>query len=215
MLRFAANLSMLYPEHGFLDRFAAAARDGFKAVEFMFAYDFAAKDIALAAQDAGVDVVLMNAPPGGQDTHSISSAWAQGARGTACLPGREVEFQNGVLLALEYAQTLNCPCIHVLAGVVPPEHQATSALPLALQTSHAYASTASALRDKFSSNLRWAAAQAAVEVVHDMGYGATARHVESIVTEIYNELTAAGHADNTIPGKGWQVLAERLNAIAR
>ena len=161
MLRFAANLSMLYPEHGFLDRFAAAARDGFKAVEFMFAYDFAANDIAHAAQDAGVEVVLLNAPPGGQDSNSISNAWTNGSRGTACLPGREAEFQNGVLLALEYAQALNCPHIHVLAGVVPPEHQATSALPLALQTSHAYASMASALRDKFSSNLRWAAAQAA------------------------------------------------------
>lgn len=161
MLRFAANLSMLYPEHGFLDRFAAAAHDGFKAVEFMFGYDHAAKDIAQAAQDAGLQVVLLNAPPGGQDTHSISTAWAHGSRGTACLPGREAEFQNGVLLALEYAQTLNCPCIHVLAGVVPPEHQAASALPLALQTSHAYAASHSALRDNYLSNLRWAAEQAA------------------------------------------------------
>ena len=161
MLRFAANLSMLYPEHGFLDRFAAAAQDGFKAVEFMFGYDFPAQDIARAAQDAGVEVVLLTAPPGGQDRDSISQAWAKGSRGTACLPGREAEFQNGVLLALEYAQALNCPHIHVLAGVVPPEHQAGSALPLALQTSHAYASTQSALRDKFLSNLRWAAAQAA------------------------------------------------------
>jgi hypothetical protein len=71
------------------------------------------------------------------------------------------------------------------------------------------------LKPRYQTAVNWAAAQAAVEVVHDMGYGATARHVESIVTEIYNELTAAGHADNTIPGKGWQVLAERLNAIAR
>ena len=161
MLRFAANLSMLYPEHGFLDRFAAAAHDGFKAVEFMFGYDFPAQDIARAAQDAGVQVVLLNAPPGGQDSNSISNAWTNGSRGTACLPGREAEFQNGVLLALEYAQALNCPQIHVLAGVVPPEHQEGSALPLALQTSHAYASTQSALRDKLLSNLRWAAAQAA------------------------------------------------------
>ena len=161
MLRFAANLSMLYPEHGFLDRFEAAAQDGFKAVEFMFSYDFPAHDIARAAHDAGVQVVLLNAPPGGQDTHSISNAWANGSRGTACLPGREAEFQNGVLLALEYAQALNCPNIHVLAGVVPTEHQAVSALPLALQTSHAYAATPSALRDKYLSNLRWASAQAA------------------------------------------------------
>ena len=161
MLRFAANLSMLYPEHGFLDRFAAATQDGFTAVEFMFGYDFPAPDIARAAQDAGVAVVLLNAPPGGQDTHSISQAWGQGSRGTACLPGREAEFQNGVLLALEYAQALNCPQIHVLAGVVPPEHQAGSALPLALQTSHAYAATNSAMRDTYLSNLRWAAEQAA------------------------------------------------------
>ena len=161
MLRFAANLSMLYPELGFLERFAAAAQDGFTAVEFMFGYDFAATDIARAAQEAGVDVVLLNAPPGGQDTPSISSAWANGSRGTACLPGRIAEFQNGVLLALAYAQALNCPRIHVLAGVVPPEHQAPSALPLALQTSHAYAATDSAMRDTYLSNLRWAAEQAA------------------------------------------------------
>lgn len=161
MLRFAANLSMLYPELSFLDRFQAAAQDGFKAVEFMFAYDWPAQDIAQAAKAAGVEVVLLNAPPGGQDQHSISQAWGQGSRGTACLPGREAEFQNGVLLALDYAQTLHTPCVHVLAGVVPPEHHSASALPLALQTSHAYAATPSALRDTYLSNLRWAAEQAA------------------------------------------------------
>jgi len=161
MLRFAANLSMLYPELGFLDRFAAAAHDGFRAVEFMFAYDYAATDIARAAQDAGLEVVLFNAPPGGKDPQSISSAWANGSRGTACLPERVVEFQNGVLLALEYAQTIGSPCVHVLAGVVPPEHQVPSELPLALQTSHAYAATDSVMRDTYVRNLKWAAAQAA------------------------------------------------------
>ena len=161
MLRFAANLSMLYPEHGFLDRFQAAATDGFQAVEFMFAYDFSAADMAQAARDAGVQVVLLNAPPGGQDTQSISQAWGQGARGTACWPGREAEFQSGVLLALEYAQALNAPFVHVLAGVVPPAQQSASALPLSLQTSHAYAATDSVLRDTYLRNLRWAAEQAA------------------------------------------------------
>lgn len=162
MLRFAANLSMLYPEHGFLDRFNAAASDGFKGVEFMFAYDWMAQDIADAAQEAGVQVVLLNAPPGGQDQQSISNAWAHGGRGTACLPGREAEFQNGVLLALEYAALLNAPFVHVLAGVVPPEHQVGSALPLSLQTSHAYAATNNVLRDTYLRNLRWAAEQAAL-----------------------------------------------------
>ena len=161
MLRFAANLSMLYPELPFLRRFQAAAQDGFKAVEFMFGYDWAAQDIAQAAQAAGVQVVLLNAPPGGQDQHSISQAWTHGSRGTACLPGREAEFQNGVLLALEYAQTLNTPCVHVLAGVMPPAHHAASALPPALQTSHAYAATESVFRDTYLSNLRWAAEHAA------------------------------------------------------
>jgi hydroxypyruvate isomerase len=160
-LQFAANLSMLYPEREFLDRFQAAAHDGFKAVEFMFAYDWPAQDIAQAAQDAGVEVVLLNAPPGGQNQRSISQAWGHGLRGTACLPGHEAEFQNGVLLALEYAQALNCPRVHVLAGVVPLEHQVPSALPLALQTSHAYASTPGPLRDTYLRNLRWAAEQAA------------------------------------------------------
>lgn len=161
MLRFAANLSMLYPELPFLERFQAAALDGFTAVEFMFGYDFPAQDIARAAEDAGVRVVLLNAPPGGQDSGSVAQAWGQGSRGTACLPGREAEFQNGVLLALSYAQTIGCPSVHVLAGVMPPEHQAASALPVALQTSHAYAATDSVWRDQYLSNLRWAAEQAA------------------------------------------------------
>src|ERR1022692_5106706 len=110
MPKFAANLSMLYPEHPFLDRFAAAARDGFKAVEYLFPYAFDAKEIAVRLRDNGLQQVLFNAPPGD---------WDRGERGLACLPGREDEFRRGFEQALKYAQTLACPRVHVMAGLVP------------------------------------------------------------------------------------------------
>lgn len=110
MPRFAANLTMLYNEHEFLDRFAAAAKDGFKAVEYLFPYDFDAQDIKQRLNDNDLQQVLFNAPPGD---------WDAGERGLACLPGRESEFKAGFLKALEYAVTLNCPRIHVMAGLKP------------------------------------------------------------------------------------------------
>ena len=110
MPRFAANLSMLYNEHEFLDRFAAAAQDGFKAVEYLFPYAFAAHDLRQHLNDNGLQQVLFNAPPGD---------WDAGERGLACLAGRENEFQTGFLKALEYAEILSCPRIHVMAGLVP------------------------------------------------------------------------------------------------
>ncbi|MFM8766366.1 MAG: 2-oxo-tetronate isomerase, partial [Rubrivivax sp.] len=110
MPRFAANLSMLYNEHPFLDRFAVAAADGFEAVEYLFPYDFSATDLARQLADHGLQQVLFNAPPGD---------WNGGERGLACLPGRQAEFRTGIQRALDYAQTLNCPRIHVMAGLAP------------------------------------------------------------------------------------------------
>src|SRR5450432_4104990 len=100
MPRFAANLTMLYPEHDFLDRFAAAADDGFKAVEYLFPYAYPADVLAKRLADHGLQQVLFNAPPGN---------WDQGERGLACLPGREDEFRRGLLDALDYADALSCP----------------------------------------------------------------------------------------------------------
>ena len=97
MPRFAANLSMMYQEHAFLDRFAAAAKDGFEGVEFLFPYDFDRADIRARLDDAGLTQALFNAPPGD---------WANGERGIASLPGREDEFKRGIATALEYAQVL-------------------------------------------------------------------------------------------------------------
>ena len=110
MPRFAANLSFLYTELPFLDRFAAAAHDGFAAVEFGFGYDFAAKEIAALLNAHGLMQVLINAPPGDL---------AKGDRGLAALPGREHEFAASVVTALRYAQTLACPRVHIMAGVLP------------------------------------------------------------------------------------------------
>ncbi len=110
MPRFAANLSMLYNEHAFLDRFAAASKDGFKAVEYLFPYAHDAKVLAQQLADHGLQQVLFNAPPGN---------WDAGERGLACLPGREAEFRSGLSQAIEYAVALNCPRVHVMAGLAP------------------------------------------------------------------------------------------------
>jgi 2-dehydrotetronate isomerase len=110
MPKFAANLSMLYQEIPFLDRFQAAARDGFQAVEYLFPYAFSADDIAARLRDNGLQQVLFNAPPGN---------WEAGERGFACLPGRDEEFRASVGLALQYATQLQCPRVHVMAGLLP------------------------------------------------------------------------------------------------
>ena len=111
MPRFAANLSFLYGEHAFVDRFAAAARDGFGAVEFAFAYEHDRHELGARLSDLGLTQVLINAPPGDLQA---------GERGLAGLPGREAEFRRTLLdQALPYAQALRCPRIHVMAGLLP------------------------------------------------------------------------------------------------
>ena len=147
MPRFAANLSLLYTELPFLDRFEAAARDGFEAVEYLFPYAFDLAELLARLKANGLQQVLFNAPPGGTDAPGIDAAWAAGARGTASVPGREAEFRAGVELALRYADALDCPRIHCMAGL--------------LSESAAGADQASAARSVYVSNLRWAATEAA------------------------------------------------------
>jgi hydroxypyruvate isomerase len=139
MPKFAANLSMLYPELAFLDRFEAAAQDGFKAVEYLFPYAFKRSEIAARLKAHGLQQVLFNAPPGD---------WDAGERGLACLPGREAEFRTGFALALDYAAALNCLRVHVMAGLLPAGRDRESLYPTYL------------------GNLRWAAAQAAAQGVN-------------------------------------------------
>jgi hydroxypyruvate isomerase len=110
MPRFAANLSMLFTESPFLERFRAAAEAGFGAVEFMFPYEFSARDIATALKDNGLELVLHNLPAGD---------WARGDRGVACQPDRVAEFRDGVSKAIDYAQALGCPKLNCLAGIPP------------------------------------------------------------------------------------------------
>jgi len=119
MPQFAANLSWLYTELPMAERFAAAARDGFTAVEILSPYVWTPQELKAILQCNGQQLVLFNAPPGGVDAAGIEKAWASSQKGTACLPGREAEFRAGIALALEYAQALGCPRIHVMAGVVP------------------------------------------------------------------------------------------------
>jgi hydroxypyruvate isomerase len=110
MPRFAANLSMMFTEVPFPERFAAAAKAGFKAVEFLFPYDYPAADVARWLKDAGLENALFNLPPGD---------FAAGERGIASIPGREQEFQDGVAKALEYAAALGTKTLHAMAGLLP------------------------------------------------------------------------------------------------
>jgi hydroxypyruvate isomerase len=112
MPRFAANLSMMYQEHAFLDRFGAAAHDGFKGVEYLFPYEFEAGELAARLHEHGLTQALFNAPPGD---------WAKGERGIAILPGREDEFRRSIEMAIRYALALDNKKIHVMAGVVGPD----------------------------------------------------------------------------------------------
>ncbi len=109
MPRFSANLSMLFTERPFLDRFDLAARAGFEAVEFLFPYDHPAEEVAKALKDSGLKLVLHNLPAGN---------WAAGERGIACHPDRVVEFCEGLNQALDYARVLGTPQINCLAGIL-------------------------------------------------------------------------------------------------
>lgn len=126
MPKFAANLSMMYVELPFLDRFEAAAKDGFKAVEYLFPYAYEAKELAARLKNNGLQQVLFNLPPGGVDAASIDTAWNAGTRGIACIAGRETEFAAGADLALKYAEALNCPCLHMMAGLLPTNALSTA-----------------------------------------------------------------------------------------
>ncbi|HYP71190.1 MAG TPA: 2-oxo-tetronate isomerase [Variovorax sp.] len=134
MPRFAANLSMLYPELDFLDRFEAAARDGFTAVEYLFPYAYAPRELKARLEANGLQQVLFNAPPGN---------WDRGERGLACLSGRESEFREGVKKAIDYAHALDCPRIHLMAGLLPEGKEREDLQPI------------------YVANLQWAAAEAA------------------------------------------------------
>jgi hydroxypyruvate isomerase len=134
MPKFAANLTLMFTEAPFMERFALARRHGFEAVEFLFPYAFAAADIAQELARHRLQLVLHNLPPGD---------WAAGDRGIACDPLRVEEFRAGVALALEYALALGAPQLHCMAGVVPP------------------GADRAAVKALYLDNLRYAAAQLA------------------------------------------------------
>ena len=110
MLKFAANLSTLFNELGFLDRFAAARGAGFDAVEFLFPYAFEPEQIVRRLERHDLQLVLHNLPPGN---------WSEGDRGIACDPRRVGEFQDSVELAIEYARELDVKRLHCMAGILP------------------------------------------------------------------------------------------------
>lgn len=108
MAKFAANLTMLFTELPFMERFDAAKNAGFKAVEFLFPYDYEPSDIANKLISLDLEQALFNMPPGN---------WDAGERGIAALPGREIEFKTSVDTALLYAEALNCKKVHAMSGV--------------------------------------------------------------------------------------------------
>ena len=132
MPRFAANLSMLFCERPFAERFAAAARAGFAAVEVQFPYELPATQIADLLREYGLQLVLHNLPAGD---------WAAGERGIACHPDRVEEFRTGVAKAIDYATALGCPQLNCLAGIAPADVAGAD------------------IRATFVANLRYAAAE--------------------------------------------------------
>lgn len=110
MPKFAANLTMMFNEAVFPERFAAAAKAGFRAVEFLFPYDHAPQDVAQWLKENRLENVLFNLPPGD---------WAAGERGIASMPGREREFRDSVARALEYAIAMGTQRLHAMAGLLP------------------------------------------------------------------------------------------------
>jgi hydroxypyruvate isomerase len=112
MIRLSANLSTMFPEVPFLDRFEQAAISGFKGVEFWFPYQWELDKITEKLNKHSLEVVLYNLPPGD---------WEAGDRGIACIPGREDEFHQSLSLGIRYAKALGCQLLHCLAGIAPTE----------------------------------------------------------------------------------------------
>jgi hydroxypyruvate isomerase len=151
----------------FLERFGEAARAGFRAVEFAFAYEIPEQAIAARLDEHGLECVLINAPPGN---------YAAGERGLAALPGREAEFAASFAMALRYAQALRCPRIHAMAGVVAASDQRSQA------------------QATFISNLRQACEQAAEQGVTVMLEALNPRDVPNYLFSRVSEANAIREA---------------------
>ncbi len=112
MTKLAANLTMLFTELPFMERFGAAAKAGFRGVEFLFPYAFEANEIASQLKQHQLELVLHNLPAGN---------WEAGERGIACHPGRVEEFRDGVDQAILYAKALGVTQLNCLVGIIPPD----------------------------------------------------------------------------------------------
>jgi len=115
MPKFAANLTMMFTEHDFLDRFGAARQAGFDAVEYLFPYDHPPEAIAERLQAHGLTQALFNLPPGN---------WAAGDRGLAALPERAEEFRASIDTALRYAEATGVGRVHMMSGLAPRQEPA-------------------------------------------------------------------------------------------
>ncbi len=144
MTRLCANLSMLFTEQPFIERFAAAAQAGFRGVEYLFPYEFDPAELLHELQRHGLEQVLFNLPAGD---------WGKGERGIACHPQRVEEFRAGVDQAIDYARTLGCSQVNCLAGIAPA------------------GASAETLRQTFVDNLRYASdrlASAGIRLLMEM-----------------------------------------------
>jgi len=163
MPRFAANLSLMYNEMAFLERFRAAHEDGFKFVECLFPYAHPMEVLSQLIKDNHLQQVLINTPPAGGQAEQVAKMWDLGLRGVACLPGKEQEFEEGFMLALRYAKALACSKIHVMAGCVPEPYRVPQEQLDRFSTSGALAQTPGPLLDTYLSNLYRAAKWAELE----------------------------------------------------
>ena len=141
MPRFAANISMLYPEWPFLDRIDAAARDGFTAIECQFPYAWPAAEVRHRVARDRLEMVLINTPASSVAAGVADRGMHPGERGFGCVTGREADFREGVLVALDYAATLGVSRIHAMVGLA------------------ADGSDRARLRETLLENLAWASAQ--------------------------------------------------------
>lgn len=161
MPKFCANLSMLYAEYPYLERFAHAKADGFQAVESLFPYEHDLSAQRQALKDHQLQQVLINTPPGGFQAQEVQESWLRGDRGVACDPLRVEEFKAGFEMSLEYAQALGTRQIHIMAGCIPLEHRADFVSHATAQgftqTSSEAANTPGPLLDTYMENLAWAA----------------------------------------------------------
>ncbi|CAA7611463.1 putative hydroxypyruvate isomerase [Magnetospirillum sp. LM-5] len=192
MPRLAANLSLLFTEQAFLDRFALAAQAGFKAVEVRFPYDVPAAAIRERLDATGLEMVLFNLPAGD---------WDKSERGLACLPGREDEFRQGVTQALDLAEAWGVRQLNCLLGIAPPTGHRSVRETLIANLSHAAEAAAhrgitilvEPLNSHENPGYYLSRTRQAIEILDDVGLGNL-----KLLYDVYHQQVSEGDLARTL-----------------